>query len=91
MTTEEQIAQLRLELEELKSLFYKDNFSALQIFRKDVQFLGKVGFGLTPISQQAVITTPTAPGATYLQSEAASAKTAIDAIRAVLTAYGFTL
>ena len=91
MTPEEQITQLRLELEELKTLLYKDNFSALQIFRKDIQFLGKVGFGLTPISQQAAIIFPKVPGATYLQSEAASAKTAIDAIRAVLIAYGFTL
>lgn len=38
----------------------------------------------------AVITAPTAPGGTYSQAEAASAKTAIDAIRAALTASGIT-
>jgi hypothetical protein len=38
----------------------------------------------------AVIAAPTAPGATYSQAEAASAKTAIDAIRAALTAAGIT-
>jgi hypothetical protein len=38
----------------------------------------------------AVIASPTAPSAGYLQAEAASAKTAIDAIRAALTAAGIT-
>lgn len=38
----------------------------------------------------AVIASPTAPGATYSQAEAASMKTAIDAIRAQLTARGVT-
>ena len=44
--------------------------------------------GSTPRS--AAITTPTAPGAGYLQAEAASAKTAIDAIRVALTLAGIT-
>jgi hypothetical protein len=39
----------------------------------------------------AAITAPTAPSAGYVQAEAASAKTAIDAIRAALTANGITL
>lgn len=34
----------------------------------------------------AVIASPTAPGATYSQAEVASLKTAVDAIRAALTA-----
>lgn len=38
----------------------------------------------------SVIASPTAPGAAYVQAEAASAKTAIDAIRAALTAAGIT-
>ncbi len=37
-----------------------------------------------------VIASPTAPGAAYVQAEAASAKAAIDAIRAALTAAGIT-
>ena len=38
-----------------------------------------------------VITSPTAPGATYVQAEAASTKASIDQIRAALTAAGITL
>lgn len=38
----------------------------------------------------AVIASPTAPSASYVQAEADSAKTAIDAIRAALTAAGIT-
>lgn len=38
----------------------------------------------------ATIASPTAPGATYSQTEMASLKTAIDAIRAALTATGVT-
>lgn len=39
----------------------------------------------------AAIASPTAPGAAYAQAEAASMKTAVDAIRAALTANGITL
>ena len=38
----------------------------------------------------AVIATPTAPGAAYVQAEMTSLKTAIDAIRAALSASGVT-
>lgn len=38
----------------------------------------------------ATIASPTAPGVTYDQAEAASMKTAVDAIRAALTAAGIT-
>lgn len=38
----------------------------------------------------ATIASPTAPGATYSQAEMASLKTAIDGIRAALTATGVT-
>jgi len=47
-------------------------------------------YGETPIVQQGAISAPTAPGATYAQSEAASTKTAIDAIRTALTNFGIT-
>lgn len=57
----------------------------------------KVGKGFAawgvapPGAQPAAIATPTAPSAGYVQAEAASAKTAIDAIRAALTGAGITL
>jgi len=41
-------------------------------------------------AQAAAIASPTAPGATYDQAEAQSMKTAVDAIRTVLTANGLT-
>lgn len=84
---QEEINQLRKELDELKSLYYKDNFSSSQIFRKDVQFVGKVGmYGKAPISQQAAITSPSGGGTIDSQ-----ARTAIDSIRTVLTNIGITL
>ena len=57
----------------------------------------KVGKGFAawgvapPGAQPAAIASPTAPSAGYVQAEAASAKTAIDAIRAALTGAGITL
>ena len=36
-----QIDKLQRELNDLKGLFYKDNFSDLEIFRKKIQFLNK--------------------------------------------------
>jgi len=47
-------------------------------------------YGKTPIVQQGAITTPTAPSATYVQAEAQSMKTAVDAIRIALTNIGIT-
>ena len=44
MTTEEQVAQLKREVEELKVLFFKDSYSDLQVFRKNVVFKGDVTF-----------------------------------------------
>lgn len=43
------------------------------------------------VTTTAAIASPTAPGASYVQAEAASMKTAVDAIRAALTAAGITL
>ena len=57
----------------------------------------KVGKGFAawgvapPGAQPAAIASPSAPSAGYVQAEAQSAKTAIDAIRAALTGAGITL
>ena len=84
---QEELNQLRKELDELKSNFYKDNFTSNQSFRKDVSFLGKIGFyNKTPIAQPAAITAP-AGGAT-IDTEA---RTAINSIRTTLTNLGLTL
>ena len=51
-----------------------------------------VGLNGNPVTAKAVaITTPTAPGAAYVQAEAAAMKTAVDAIRVALTNIGITL
>jgi len=51
----------------------------------------KVAFyGVTPVVQAGAITTPTAPGAIYDQTEMASLKTAIDAIRTAIKNLGIT-
>ena len=53
---------------------------------------GFAAWGVTPPgTQPAAIASPSAPSAGYVQAEAASAKTAIDAIRAALTGAGITL
>ncbi len=84
---QEELNQLRKELDELKSNFYKDNFTSNQSFRKDVSFLGKIGFyNKTPIAQPTAIAAP-AGGAT-IDSEA---RTAINSIRTTLTNLGLTL
>lgn len=38
MDTQQQIDELKKQLEDLKRLFFKDNFSNLKIFNKPVQF-----------------------------------------------------
>lgn len=84
---QEQLDQMKKELDELKSNFYKDNFTSNQSFRKDVSFLGKIGFyNKTPISQPAAITAPS--GGATIDSEA---RTAINSIRTTLTNLGLTL
>jgi hypothetical protein len=47
--------------------------------------------GATPVARAAAITAPTAPSATYVQAEATSMKTAVDAIRTALKNAGITL
>ncbi len=44
--------------------------------------------GKAPIVKAAAIASPTAPSATYVQAEAASMKTAVDAIRVALANVG---
>ncbi len=47
--------------------------------------------GATPVPRAAAIATPAAPGVLYDQTEMASLKTAIDALRVALTNFGITL
>ena len=94
MTPEELqlITDLKKEVETLKSLFYQNNYSDLQVFTKKVQFKSNVGFYNTaPVAQQATITAPTAPGATYSQAEAQSAVAKINALILALKTIGITL
>lgn len=86
---EERILKLEQELEELKTLYYKDNFEARQVFRKESQFVGKIGFfNKEPISKAASVSTVATPSGTYQQSEANNAVTAINAIIDRLQDYG---
>lgn len=52
---------------------------------------GTLGTWVASIVSAAAIASPTAPGASYVQAEAASAKTAIDDIRNALINAGITL
>lgn len=63
--------------------------TAARTFREN-SFAGSLGAILNLPTGYAAIAAPTAPSATYVQAEATSMKTAVDAIRAVLTANGFT-
>jgi hypothetical protein len=52
---------------------------------------GNAGFyGVASVARAAAIATPTAPGAAYVQAEAAAMKTAVDALRVALTNLGLT-
>jgi hypothetical protein len=48
-------------------------------------------YGAAPVARAAAIASPTAPSASYVQAEATSMKTAVDAIRTALKNYGITL
>lgn len=57
-----------------------------------LQVTGNTGlYGVAPVARAASVVTPTAPGAAYVQAEAQSAVTAINAIKAALTNIGITL
>lgn len=84
---QEEINQLRKDFEELKTMFYKDNFSTSQTFRKDIGITGKFAVGgNTPVAKAAAIASPSG-GATV----DGAARTAIDLIRTALTNVGITL
>jgi hypothetical protein len=61
-------------------------------FASDGLFNARLGFKVAGTqvvgARQAAISSPTAPSAAYVQAEAASMKTAVDAIRAALMAHG---
>lgn len=59
---EERVIQLERELAELKAIYYKDNFSVLQTFRKEVSFLNTVSIKDTTLNLGS--TTGTKIGAT---------------------------
>ena len=86
---EERIAQLERELTELKSQYFKDNFEARQVIRKEMQWVGKIGFfNKEPANQGASVATVGTPSGAYSQAEAQAAVTAINALIARLQAYG---
>jgi len=86
MTQEERIIELERQVEELKALHYKDNFSTSQIFRKDISFIKKIGFfGNQPVTQQGPITTPVGGGTIDTQARAS-----IVEIKTALDNYGLT-
>jgi len=52
---------------------------------------GAVGlYGVTPVAKASAIASPTAPSGAYVQAEASSMKTAVDAIRTALLNIGIT-
>ena len=77
------------------SKFYLKDGTSIALGASHGGILGIVGdrigfLGASPVGRQNAITTPTAPSAAYVQAEATSAKTAIDAIRNVLINFGLT-
>lgn len=88
---EERILQLESEVRFLKDVIFKDNFESTQIFKKDVEFKGKIAFfGKQAINQAAAIAAPTTPGGAYSQSEAQSAVNAINSLRTAVKNLGLT-
>jgi len=86
---EERILKLEQELVELKAICMKDNFEAKQIFRKDIDFVGRIGFFTkTGVNQQTAVTPVGTPSGTYQQSEAQAQVTAINAIITRLKNFG---
>ena len=82
-------------LKDFLEVYYKYNLPTRQVIIKDMDLEGvtkiknaqitKFGLGLTPVAQQADIVAPTGGGTVD-----AEARTAINSIRAVLDAFGFT-
>jgi len=81
-----EVKRLSNELQNLKNLYYKDNFSDLQIFRKKVKFSGDVGlYGVDPVARAGAITTPSGGGTVD-----AEARTAIGSIITAIKNIGIT-
>lgn len=81
--------QLEKELRELKELYYKDNFTSAQEFKKDVTFRGRVGFfNKQGTTQGASVATVANPSGIYVQAEANNAVTAINLLITRLQSYG---
>lgn len=86
---EERVTQLEKELSELKELFYKDNFTSSQEFKKDVTFSGKVGFfSKEPSMKSSSVATVAVPSGIYVQAEANATVTAVNALINRLQGYG---
>ena len=101
---EERIAQLERELAELKSLYFKDNFEAKQLFIKDCDFRGNVDlrtttsstFKVTPDGKVGFFGATPVTQYTNISSPSggatvdSQARTAIDSIIGMLDSYGLT-
>lgn len=83
---QEEIDALKKEVAELKEILFKENNEGRQAFRKEVIFMGRVGFfGVAPTEQAGAIASPTAGVTIDL-----NARTAIDAIRVAIKNFGIT-
>lgn len=86
---EERVAQLEKELAELKELYFKDNFTSSQEFKKDVFFSGKVGFfAKEPATRGASVAPVGAASGVYVAAEANATVTAVNALITRLQSYG---
>lgn len=86
---EERVTQLEKELRDLKELYFKDNFTTSQEFKKDIIFSGKIGFfGKESASKGATVATVANPSGIYVQAEAQASATAINALVSRLQSYG---
>lgn len=94
MTPEEKqlLLDLQDKVDKLTDVYFRQHYIDRDVFsnpvfmENDVSFKTKVGFyKKVPISQQSAISAPT--GGDPIDTEA---RTAINSIRAVLTAFGFT-
>ena len=92
MTSEEQqlITDLQNRVLYLEQLLSKDNYSNLQVFRKQVQFKSLVDFKNQPtglFTKQSAITPPTGAGTAGVDNPA---RTAINTIITTLQTLGLT-
>jgi len=101
----QQVDALERKLDQFIDQYNRNNSPTSQIFTKRVILngglslqggsLGSVGdslsvYGESPVAQAVAIAAPTAPSAAYVQAEAQSAVTAINAIRLALSNFGIT-